>query len=101
MIYLVDGAPRAGKSILGQGISPKVLWSAFTRQKAQRFGCPYVDMVGDFPTFARSRGDSDSWCMTVYGNVGRSFRLEVSIQGGTTYYAAGRLLRAGSWRFAS
>jgi hypothetical protein len=97
MIYLVGGAPRAGKSILGQQIAAKLrigwkmssvflgcsnmtlerfdkfpgrsrgyaslpdetrrqfaedvpLWSGFVRQESERFGYPYVDMIGDFPS---------------------------------------------------
>ena len=26
------------------------LWSEFDRQEAERFGYPYVDMIGDFPS---------------------------------------------------
>ena len=29
------------------------LWSAFVRQKAERFGYPYIDMIGDFPSRLR------------------------------------------------
>jgi len=55
MIYLIGGAPRAGKSILGQRLCAtlKVGWVSTDLlmellRVAKRFGYAYVDMVSDF-----------------------------------------------------
>jgi hypothetical protein len=41
------------KELRRQIVHDVPLWSAFVRQKAERFGYPYIDMIGDFPSRLR------------------------------------------------